>query len=135
MRVHEHDLRAVSWTCVHFTDRDDVDLLLHEAGLGGAERAIFRMDGAQILTKDDLLSQVARVMRFPEYFGHNWDALDECLRDMSWLPATSYVLFITQARLFWAEASGLAGDLVESWLLSAEEWSRGRVPFHLVFVW
>jgi RNAse (barnase) inhibitor barstar len=38
-------------------------------------------------TKAALLAELARGLALPSYFGHNWDALDECLRDLSWLPA------------------------------------------------
>lgn len=40
-----------------------------------------------IARKDDLLLELAESLSFPDYFGQNWDALDECLRDLSWLPA------------------------------------------------
>jgi hypothetical protein len=36
-------------------------------------------------TKEELLSQLAERLRFPEYFGRNWDALGDCLRDLEWL--------------------------------------------------
>ncbi|HRE43604.1 MAG TPA: barstar family protein [Terricaulis sp.] len=33
-----------------------------------------------------LFAALARTLRFPDYFGRNWAALDECLGDLSWLP-------------------------------------------------
>ena len=45
-----------------------------------------------IQNKADLLAALAESLRFPEYFGGNWDALQECIRDLSWLPAGSVVL-------------------------------------------
>jgi hypothetical protein len=38
-----------------------------------------------VRSKAKLLAILADKLRFPGYFGHNWDALEECLRDLSWL--------------------------------------------------
>jgi RNAse (barnase) inhibitor barstar len=38
-----------------------------------------------IIQKQDLLGCIATKLKFPDYFGYNWDALDECLADLSWL--------------------------------------------------
>ena len=47
---------------------------------------------AGIKTKEALLDELYRRLRFPNYFGGNWDALWECIRDLSWLPAGPVVL-------------------------------------------
>ena len=46
-----------------------------------------------IVDKSRLFSQLVEVLRLPEHFGANWDALDECLRDLSWLAEHRVVLF------------------------------------------
>jgi RNAse (barnase) inhibitor barstar len=35
--------------------------------------------------KNELLVSIGRELRFPDYYGYNWDALEECLRDLSWI--------------------------------------------------
>jgi hypothetical protein len=47
---------------------------------------------AQLRSKAELLDRLASGLRFPSYFGHNWDALEECLGDLSWLKAERIVL-------------------------------------------
>lgn len=46
---------------------------------------------ADLASKQALLSTLATGLNFPDYFGENWDALDECMRDLSWLP-TGHVI-------------------------------------------
>jgi len=40
-----------------------------------------------VTSKQALLAALAQGLRLPDYFGWNWDALEECLRDLSWLSA------------------------------------------------
>ena len=35
---------------------------------------------------DALFQALASSMKFPSYFGRNWNAFDECIRDLCWLP-------------------------------------------------
>lgn len=41
---------------------------------------------AGILSKIMLLEALGTALRFPDYYGTNWDAFEECVRDLSWLP-------------------------------------------------
>ncbi len=43
-------------------------------------------------SKESLLNEFARQAFFPEYFGINWDAFDECLRDLSWIDQRRLVI-------------------------------------------
>ncbi|MBI3139947.1 MAG: barstar family protein [Sphingobacteriales bacterium] len=43
----------------------------------------------KIESKSDLLLEISRGLNFPNYFGNNWDALEECLCDLSWITEKS----------------------------------------------
>ena len=47
-----------------------------------------------IRSKEKLLAVFADKLRFPKYFGWNWDAFEECLKDLSWLPADQRVAIV-----------------------------------------
>lgn len=47
---------------------------------------------AGIQSKGALLDALARAGQFPEYFGGNWDALLDCLRDFGWVREKQIVI-------------------------------------------
>jgi RNAse (barnase) inhibitor barstar len=55
--------------------------------------AFFHIEGKNITRKEQLLNHTATAMHFPKSFGHNWDALEECLTDLEWVDAEGYVLY------------------------------------------
>jgi RNAse (barnase) inhibitor barstar len=55
--------------------------------------ACFHIDGKNIQRKEQLLNHVATALHFPKSFGHNWDALEECLTDLEWVDADGYILY------------------------------------------
>jgi len=44
------------------------------------------------VTPATLFEGFASAMRFPEWFGANWDALADCLTDLSWLDDSGYLI-------------------------------------------
>jgi len=98
------------------------------------ELRVAEFDAATIQGKGGLMAAISDALEFPDYFGGNWDALDECLRDLAWIGAKGYVLLIQGAGAFWERDPELAAQLVSVWVGAARTWSEKGVPFHLVLV-
>jgi hypothetical protein len=79
--------------------------------------------------KERLLENFAAALEFPGWFGRNWDALEDCLADLSWREASGYVLLIDQATP--GDEFGVLADILES---TAQSWAGRGKPFFAVFV-
>jgi hypothetical protein len=130
MTLLAEDLVKPSWQCVHFTDSAPLQESLSRLGLHTAT-----IDASTISSKADLMSALATAFDFPGHFGANWDALDDSLRDLSWLETGNHALTVENARTLWQSQPELAGGLVESWLGAARRWADLGIGFHLVFEW
>ncbi|WP_367136264.1 MULTISPECIES: barstar family protein [Streptomyces] len=58
---------------------------------------VARLDGAAMGDAGGVFEQFWERFRFPDYFGWNWNALLDCLRDLNWLPADRYLVVIENA--------------------------------------
>jgi RNAse (barnase) inhibitor barstar len=59
-------------------------------------------------------------LKFPDYFGGNWDALWECICDLAWLPEGDVVLFhndlpLSADRALLLTYLQILKDAVEKW--------------------
>ena len=55
---------------------------------------------AGLLHKRDLLTILARGLAFPGYFGWNWDALEECLSNLTWIKHPRRIVLIHEGLPF-----------------------------------
>lgn len=53
---------------------------------------VFELDCTQLRNADSLWGQFAVVFEFPKWFGRNWDALLDLLRDLSWFDSSGYLI-------------------------------------------
>ncbi|ALA60981.1 barstar family protein [Nitrospira moscoviensis] len=101
--------------------------------------ALRRIEGKKCATPAGVFKEFARALDFPDYFGHNWDALEECLADLEWLPAKGYVVLITDAHHVIPDDEEEYETLLEVLSDAGEAWSKGhtadgrRAPFHVFF--
>jgi|KBSSwiStaDraftv2_1062776.scaffolds.fasta_scaffold50250_4 RNAse (barnase) inhibitor barstar len=110
-----------------------------------SQRVVVRfLRGNKMKRVSSLFDEFAAALQFPFYCGENWNALDECMVDLSWLPADVYILLITNAQAFLAEEdeeqfsalTGILQNAAEEWSRRVEvpEWRRRPpVPFHIIF--
>ncbi|WP_144126658.1 barstar family protein [Catellatospora sichuanensis] len=66
---------------VVFTRADDPWVSAEVTQLRDQGGRVFRLDGKELREPASLFAAFAREMSFPGYFGHNWDALADCLHD------------------------------------------------------
>jgi RNAse (barnase) inhibitor barstar len=121
------------------SEATDAARALQRAGAGRVAVRLLR--GRKMRTVAGVFDEMAAALQFPPYFGENWDALDECLTDLEWLPAEAYVLVLLDAvhlldrespdvrRVFWETAEGAARE----WAQPARgTGSRPAKPFRVV---
>lgn len=81
--------------------------------------------------KAELLQGIARALRFPDWFGHNWDALNDCLGDLSWNEASGHVVIFEQ----WEQLGSEVRDtLIDILAAVAGNWRGYGEPFFAVFI-
>jgi RNAse (barnase) inhibitor barstar len=61
------------------------------------EAAVRVLRGRKMSDATGFYDEIGAALQFPYYFGENFNALDECLRDLEWLPASRYVLIVLDA--------------------------------------
>jgi len=98
---------------------------------------VFHIDGRNCKTVEQVFTEFKRVLKFPEYFGGNWDSFDEVFNDAEWVydSGKSFVIFITDADKI------LQGDeenfkrFMRILTSAPKEWElinkkRGKIIFH-----
>ena len=114
---------------VRFAPVSALPALLEEITRDGLARAA--IDGATIKDGPDLLAALGRALAFPAYYGQNWDAAEECLRDLAERYPQGCALFVDHARGLWQCQPRKMGQLTSLWLAASE---TATVPLRLIFL-
>lgn len=106
---------------------EHVDALVDAAGeLGLLAR---RIDLVGCRDKGALLTRLSQALTFPDGFGNDWDALGDCLADLSWLgDAAGYALVLDNAQDLRLAAPDDYDSLIEILDEAAEGWREVDRP-------
>jgi hypothetical protein len=95
--------------------------------------AMFDTDLKGVKGKHNLLNALAQAANFPPEFGANWDALADALCDLSWRPASGYVLLLRNA----SDTLGLSAndrEIAQDILAdTVVYWRQRKKPFWIFF--
>jgi len=105
--------------------------------------AVRILRGRKMSTGKAAFDEMSAALQFPYYFGENWNAVIDCLRDLAWMPAPGYVFVVTAANwLFKADPASweslvaaieYGGKHWSTPIERGEWWDRPAKPFHFVF--
>lgn len=91
--------------------------------------AVWRVNLVKVRSKASLLAALAKALNLPDWFGRNWDALQDCLTDLSWRPAPGYVVVMENCQGLAASAPEAFATTLEVLRHSARWWAGEQVPF------
>jgi len=119
-------LQQTALAGVHPPPRNGLDEVERiAAGLGFA---VSHIDLNGCADKAGFFRLAGQALNFPAWFGNNWDALADCLGDLSWMPASGYVIIIKHTDEFRRKAKTDFSTAVELFTEATGEWAEKGVP-------
>lgn len=112
---------------VYHLPQTDKKQLMAAAKAGGL--AAFRVNLAKAGNKEQMLATIAKALKFPDWFGHNFDALADCLADMSWKPAEGYLVLFEHCDGIHGRAEQDFVSTLQIFEQSANDWREEGIPF------
>ena len=95
--------------------------------------ASFHVDLRSARNVPGFIRALKRDLEFPEWFGGNLDAVNDCLTDFSWRPAPGYVITLSGFASLSANQTSFAA--LNAVLASAvEAWQERRIPFQIFYL-
>ncbi|WP_407524606.1 barstar family protein [Lacibacter sp. MH-610] len=92
----------------------------------------FYLINQDIKSKGDLLKAFFSICEFPDYFGFNWDALNDCLQDYSFAPANGYIFGILNSKKIESSLGAEYDTFIDIFSESCKKWEAENKPFVLL---
>ncbi|MCM2578719.1 barstar family protein [Streptomyces sp. MTZ3.1] len=89
---------------------------------------------------DGVFTECYEAFRLPSYFGWNWAALSDCLRDLQWMPADRYLIVVENWSSVLSNLPEEREILLRVLAQAAEDWANPQgnpgnlaIPFNVLF--
>ncbi|MFI8266677.1 barstar family protein [Streptomyces sp. NPDC085665] len=89
---------------------------------------VVRLSGHDMPDEISTFQQFDELLKFPEYFGWNWNAFYDCLRDLQWLSSDYHVLIIESAESILSEDDVAREEFFKTLLRAGRRWSYTKRP-------
>lgn len=97
-----------------------------------AKLSIVKVDLRKVQGKREFLARLAKALHCPPDFGMNWDALSDCLRDLSWLNDNGWVVIFLSGQAFAAKDHDDFTTAIDVLQTVAEYWRSHAKPFWIL---
>jgi hypothetical protein len=95
-----HDLLKTDGPVFHLlvaTDSEACDKVTALRHAAGNRLTVRTVRGRKASTTASFFDEIAASLQFPYFFGENWDAFNDCVTDLEWLPGEGIAVIITHA--------------------------------------
>ncbi|MER7947481.1 barstar family protein [Streptomyces sp. NPDC096079] len=89
---------------------------------------VARLQGRDMPDEVSVFQNFQEKLKFPNYFGWNWDAFRDCLRDLQWLSSDHHVVIIESAEHVLSEDEDARRILFTALWHSGRRWSYVKRP-------
>lgn len=93
---------------------------------------LFYIEGKNIKNKQEFFQACFSSLNLPDYFGNNWDAWEECLTDLSWCPANSYLFYYHNSPFFANNSPQDWGILLDILQEAIAYWQKQNTSFSVI---
>jgi hypothetical protein len=89
---------------------------------------VVRLDGQGMPDEMSVFQQFCESLKFPEYFGWNWNAFYDCLRDLQWLSSDRHIVIIESAESVLSEDGVAREEFFRALWRAGQRWSYVKRP-------
>jgi hypothetical protein len=91
---------------------------------------LFHLDGTTIDSKASFLAAAKTALGMPGYVGNNWDAFEEAVNDLAWMPAAGYAIVYDDAGSLDNHDPAAFATAMDILATAAENWRKEGKPFY-----
>jgi hypothetical protein len=90
------------------------------------------INGKMVDDKATFLTAAGQALAFPDYYGRNWDAFEEMVNDLSWIPAAGCVILYDYVYRFAAAQPDSMQTALAILQSASSHWQREGIPFYVL---